>query len=88
MNNRARANAAMAVWLMGERRGFKVLFEMSLSEDLYVSSSGLYGIGEIFTDQNIKINSKFVSNPVGYYLKEKSLFDDALKVCIEKNDAK
>lgn len=83
-NNRARANAAMAVWLMGERRGFKVLFEMSLSEDLYVSSSGLYGMGEIFTDQNIKINSKFVSNPVGYYLKEKSLFDDALKVCIEK----
>ncbi|MEE2925071.1 MAG: HEAT repeat domain-containing protein [bacterium] len=83
-NNRARANAAMAVWLMGDRKGFSVLLGMARSTDSLISSSGLYGIGEIFTDENIKINSKFVSNPIRYYFKEKSLFDDALKVCIDK----
>jgi len=84
VNNRARANAAMAVWLMGERNGFIVLLDMARSNDLFVSSSGLYGIGEIFTDENIKINSKFVSNPVRYYFKEKSLFNEALEVCVDK----
>ena len=83
-NNRARANAAMAVWLIGERLGLVVLVEMARSTEPLISSSGLYGIGEVFTNENIKIHSKFVSNPVRYYFKEKLLFDESLQVCIEK----
>ncbi len=83
-NNRARANAAMAVWLMGERLGLVVLIDMASSEEPLVSSSGLYGIGEIFTNENIKIHSKFVSNPVRFYFKERFLFDQSLKVCVDK----
>ena len=33
---------------------------------------------------NIKIHSKFVTNPVRFYFKERLLFDQSLKVCVDK----
>lgn len=83
-NNRTRANAAMAIWLVGDKRGFVVLTQMATSEDPMISCSGLYGIGEIFTNENIKISIQFMADPVKFYFKEKSLFENSLQICIEK----
>lgn len=86
-NNRTRANAAMAIWLVGDKRGFITLVEMASSEDPMISCSGLYGIGEIFTNENIKISIQFIADPVKFYFKEKSLFENSLQTCIEKSQS-
>lgn len=83
-NNRTRANAAMAIWLVGDKRGFKVLVEMAASDDPLISCSGLYGLGEIFTNDSIKISLQFIADPVKFYFKERALFKDALKICIQQ----
>ncbi|MCO4781241.1 MAG: HEAT repeat domain-containing protein [Candidatus Cloacimonetes bacterium] len=83
-NNRARANAAMAIWLMGSPRGFEVLLQMAKDEDELLSCSGLYGLGEIFVNENIEIASRFLGSPVEFYFKNKSLIDQALEVSYSK----
>lgn len=83
-NNRARANAAMAIWLMGSPKGFEVLLQMAKDDDELLSCSGLYGLGEIFVNENIIIASRFLGNPVDFYFKHKKLVDQALEVSYSK----
>ncbi len=84
-NNRARANAALALWLMGMKSGFVQLLEMSENDEPLLSCSGLYGVGEIFKDENIAIVEAHISHPESFWLKEKkSLFERARKICEDK----
>jgi len=83
-NNRARANAAMAIWLMGEKSGLEELVRMTEDEDPLISCSGLYGIGEAFTDENVRICQQFLSDPVQFYFKEHRMFHHAIELCMKK----
>jgi HEAT repeat protein len=84
-NNRARANAALAVWLVGQVKGFDELLLMGRADDILMSCSGLYGIGEIFTEQNLSVFARFHHDLPGFYLNEKnSLFQAAFDLCLEK----
>jgi HEAT repeat protein len=83
-NNRARANAALAIWVMGEKSGFKELLHMAASEDPLMCCSGLFGIGEVFAEANMRILTDFISDPVAFYTGEqKSLFQPAFELCVK-----
>jgi hypothetical protein len=83
-NNRARANAALAVWLMGSKEGLEHLVSMAKASDSLTSCSGLYGIGEVFRIDNLRILFPHLSNPLSFYLQEGSLFESSLEVCQKK----
>jgi len=83
-NNRARANASLAVWLMGSRQGFAELVKMAGNADGLAACSGLYGIGEVFRIENLRILFSNLSNPLSFYLHEVPLFNSALKICQER----
>jgi|GEM_PF-1039754 len=80
-NNRSKANAALAVWLMGERKGLQVLKGMALSDDPLHSCSGLYGIGEIFTPRNVQIISSSQKDPIRFYEQNQKNFTEVRQIC-------
>ncbi len=84
-NNRARANAALALWMMGLKKGLVELIRMADSPDPLLSCSGLYGLGETFREENLKILYRVLSHPMHFYLRErKTLFLEAIRVASDK----
>jgi len=84
-NNRARANAALALWMMGLKKGLVELIRMADSADPLLSCSGLYGLGETFREENLKVLYRVLSHPMHFYLRErKTLFLEAIRVSSDK----
>ncbi|MBT3783720.1 HEAT repeat domain-containing protein [bacterium] len=80
-NNRSRANAALAIWLMGSKKGLQILLTMAADNDPLHSCSGLFGIGEVFVPRNVQIVSSLQSDPLRYYYQNEKIFLEAREIC-------